>query len=71
MLETKRYTKPQDHVILATAGGRGGYRISQLVKGTDWYENHMLAHVDNAVNYCVANNLSYSMATCAVDSGRV
>ncbi|MCU4378842.1 pyocin knob domain-containing protein [Acinetobacter haemolyticus] len=54
--------QPQDHLILSTAAGRGGYRISQLVKGTDWYENHMLAHVDNAVNYCVANNLSYSMA---------
>lgn len=54
--------KPQDHVILATAGGRGGYRISQLNKGTTWYENNMLAHIDNAVNHCTANALSYSMA---------
>ncbi|WP_284085102.1 sialate O-acetylesterase [Acinetobacter haemolyticus] len=53
--------KPQDHVILATAGGRGGYRISQLNKGTTWYENNMLAHITNAVNHCATNSLTYSM----------
>lgn len=53
--------KPTDHVILSTAGGRGGYRISQLNKGTTWYKNNMLAHITNAVNYCNTNNLTYSM----------
>lgn len=53
--------KPADHVILSTAGGRGGYRISQLNKGTTWYENNMLAHINNAVSHCTTNNLNYSM----------
>lgn len=53
--------KPANHVILSTAGGRGGYRISQLNKGTTWYENNMLAHINNAVSHCATNSLTYSM----------
>ena len=36
---------PLDHVILASAAGHGGYRVSQLEKGTTWYNNTFLQHV--------------------------
>jgi len=38
---------PEDHVVLASTAGRGGYRINQLEKGTPWYPN-FLAHVQGA-----------------------
>ncbi|WP_085065463.1 sialate O-acetylesterase [Pseudoalteromonas sp. TB51] len=36
---------PLEHVILASAAGHGGYRVSQLEKGTAWYNNTFLQHV--------------------------
>ncbi|MCP4589015.1 sialate O-acetylesterase [Pseudoalteromonas sp.] len=36
---------PSDHVILASSAGHGGYRVSELEKGTPWYDNTFLQHV--------------------------
>lgn len=38
---------PDNHVILASAAGRGGYRIDQLEKGAAWY-NNLIAHINGA-----------------------
>ena len=52
---------PSEHVILATSAGRGAYRISQLNKGNGWYNDILLAHITNAVNYCASNNKEYAL----------
>lgn len=40
---------PADHVILASTAGHGGWRIDQLEKGQDWYDDNLLRHASEAV----------------------
>ena len=39
---------PTDHIVLASSPGHGGYYISQLVKGSTWYNGELLDHINNA-----------------------
>lgn len=39
---------PEEHVILASAAGRGNYRLEQLEKDTEWYTSVLIAHIQNA-----------------------
>ena len=50
---------PDDHVILSSAGGRGGYSISQLELGTAWYPN-MERHIQNGYDNAVADGKTYA-----------
>lgn len=40
--------RPDQHVILSSAPGHGGYRINQLNKGTEWYSTHLMKHLSSA-----------------------
>jgi len=42
--------QPSSHVILASTAGKGGSRIDQLEKGTSWYANTFLPHINGARN---------------------
>lgn len=39
---------PSDHVIFASTAGHGNYQISQLNKGTEWYNSQFLGHLNGA-----------------------
>lgn len=41
---------PASHVILASTAGKGGARIDELKKGTAWYVNTFLPHINGARN---------------------
>lgn len=48
---------PSDHIILSSAPGHGGYSVTQLNKGTTWYENVFLEHVRQA--YAINNDYAF------------
>lgn len=50
---------PTDHVILASTAGHGGWTIAQLKKGTSWYTDYFLGHV----NAAKAINSDYAVHT--------
>ena len=39
---------PADHIILASAAGRGGSSITQIKNGTSWYINRFRPHIQEA-----------------------
>ena len=39
---------PSDHVIFSSTAGHGNYQISQLSKGTDWYNLQFMGHLNGA-----------------------
>ncbi|XYK68151.1 sialate O-acetylesterase [Serratia nematodiphila] len=41
---------PADHVIFSSTAGHGGYTISQLAKGSAWYNSQFMAHLRGAAN---------------------
>lgn len=43
-----REQNSQEHVIFASAAGHGGYSISELEKGTNWYNTFLLNQVTKA-----------------------
>lgn len=41
---------PAEHVIFSSTAGHGGYTISQLAKGSSWYNSQFMAHLRGATN---------------------
>lgn len=39
---------PGEHVIFCSTAGHGGYTISQLAKGAEWYNTQFLSHLNGA-----------------------
>lgn len=40
---------PSERVIFASTAGRGSTAIASLKKGTSWYNNHLIAHIEGLV----------------------